>query len=218
VADVWSGIVKAIRREPDAKLAAVQLSVSEMGQRIEILRSKREAKLSAVDLDMPAIAAIDQEIASLTSSVAIFRERETKLLQKQRERDRARRVDEKKSAVADVEKRLGRRYDLAVKADEALRILETVVPELMDADDAVFRNWSDTLPDARLLKWTSLATIRDLSSRPPTSMTLHAGILQTVAGHGTYRLAEQAEEANRELIAELQKAAIPDNDIDTEAA
>jgi hypothetical protein len=74
------------------------------------------------------------------------------------------------------------------------------------------------LPPAHLLKWTSLTTIRDLSSRPPLSMQLHQGILSTVSGHGPYRLAEQTEEANRDLIDELKKAAIPEAEVDTEFA
>jgi hypothetical protein len=169
------------------------------------------------DLNLAEAKNLRKQITEARGDAAVLRDRIISLRSKVREADLTKRAEEKIAAVADIGKRTARRDERAQRVDDAIRVIATELPLLLEADAAIYRGWSDTLPDANLYAYTSASTIRELSSRPPQT-PLHAGIVRALANHGDYGFADILKENGRELIEELRRAAIPDTRIDTEAA
>lgn len=201
--------------DPDKKLAEARASLAETEARIHTLESEREARLLEPEF-LADVSRIDRELATLNAEVVIYREREAKMRQKQRERDHERRADAMKAALAELGMRLGRRVEIARRLDDALRVVEGEVKELLETDHAIFANWPEAFPPGTSFEYARASIIKDLSSRQQPR-PLFAGFVKSIADHGGFDFAATIERLNQELISDLQAAATP-VELDTEAA
>jgi hypothetical protein len=213
---MWNPIAMIRRTDPDDTVPAAEASITQIEQRMTALVADRAEKLLTEDFSTDDVGRIDRELATLNANIVIHRERASALKVRQRAQHQKRLELEKKTAMEQIAIRLSRRYDLARRLDKALAEVEAACNDLVTADDDAFKNWSDTLPRANLLAYTRATVIPALATRGQRQ-PLFAGIIRTIAQHGAYGFASAVDQANRELMQELQSAPIPEPN-DQEAA
>jgi hypothetical protein len=205
---MWNPIAMIRRTDPDDTLPAAEASIAQIEERIAALTAERDEKLLTESF-VEDVGRIDRELVSLRANIDIHRQRAAALRDRRRANVQAQRVQEKKAAVAEVGKHLSRRFSLAQRLDKAIAEVEAACNDLVAADDEAFKNWPDVLPNADHLAYTRATIIPALSTRGQRQ-PLFAGIVRTIAQHGAYGFASAVDQANRELLQELQSAPIPE--------
>jgi hypothetical protein len=189
--------------DPDDSLEVARVALLQTEQRISDLEKSRAVKISDGEGDYLAeVDAIDRELFSLRANVGVHQDRIVAMQGRQRDRDRARRKQERSAAIARIEKLVGQRTEAGQRLDGALKQVAEAFAELSTADAAVFEDWPDVLPPASRLGYLRALRIEPLSSMRKHRMT--AGLIAELINRGPFEIASEVEKRNGELVAELR--------------
>src|SRR5262245_49212012 len=103
---------------PEEKLGEVQTSRAALEARREALKGERQAKLLEPDFALQDVHRINDELKTIDASFLALDQREAALKELQSAQIRARRVNEKRAAVAKVEEDRRQVLALAREVDE----------------------------------------------------------------------------------------------------
>jgi len=185
-----------------APLDAIAKSVA----RISALEIERQQKIESGEGDYAAVVArIDTELARLNSTIGIHRQRAEVMERRARKDAAARAEQERLAGVAAVRKRSAARLEAARKLDTAIGELSKAYTELLKADELLFRDWPEAVSNLGQLHHFHIDGMEPLSShrrpRPP-----QAGLIRSIAEHGTFSIATAIETKNRELMEMIESA------------
>jgi hypothetical protein len=196
------------------EIAAAESALADAEARAAALETERIARLEA-DVDyVITTAQLTRELEALHETAQAHRARIAVLLEKQKQAAREQRERQRIAAIAKIRKSLSGRVTTAAALDQALVAVAKAVSALEAADRAVFAGWPSVLPTAHSLRYTStlngaaLSTVRRQHPAAP-------GILRSlVEKMHTFDFAAEAEQANADLISELDRSPV----VEAEAA
>jgi hypothetical protein len=198
------------KRDPAGILLKVQGELAAVEAKKAELESKRAAALVEVDADVSEIAAIEDQIEFQRCAIAVHHARVGALQGELRAQRREARAREYAAQLATVRPRLEELVTISKKIDAALSGVATSYAALTQRRDAVLADWPDGIlprPSHEALRFgihREFDWLRYCLDHPPTLDNAGGGFEPSVAAG--------VETEVRGVIAELETAALPEDD------
>lgn len=198
-------------RPPGADLKAVQATLAQTEATIADLEQERAARLLQPDYTA-AVETIDRELEAQRRAAAVHRDRVEAMIRKAHTDARAELALEKTSALARIEKDVGRRNAAAQRLVAALEAVTVAHADLTEADEAIFSGWPAVLPAVGELDYLKASSLPALCKRARHVSDFNdrmiTGPVRALADGAASDLLEEVQQRGRRLLDALESEPI----------